>query len=76
MTTTIFGCTIAISSTRRPHALLGGQVGLGDRALDAERAVDDQRVDPEPLEAFHQRVAGAAVEGDALLDLGDGRARA
>ena len=28
---------------------------------------------PEPLEALHQRVAGAPVEGDALLDLGRGR---
>src|SRR6476646_19879 len=51
------------------HALAGGEVGLRDRAFDAEGAVDDERVDPEAFEAFHQRVAGAAVEGDPLLDL-------
>src|SRR5215218_2482681 len=68
MTTTIFGCTIAISSTKRPtHS--PGEVRLGRRAFDAEGAVDDERIDPEPFEAFHQRVAGAAVEGHPLLDL-------
>src|SRR6476646_6257432 len=50
-------------------ALAGGEVGLGDRAFDAEGAVDAERVDAEAFEAFHQRVAGAAVEGDPLLDL-------
>ena len=34
------------------HALLRRQVGLGDRAFGAERAVDDQRVDPQPFEAI------------------------
>ena len=28
------------------YTLLGGQIGLGDRALDAEGAIDDQRIDP------------------------------
>src|SRR4029077_5136117 len=45
------------------HAGLGGEVGLRNGALDAEGPVDDERVDAEPLEALHQRVAGATVEG-------------
>ena len=47
---------------------------IGDRALDAQGPVDRQRIDRQALERLHQRVAGAAVEGDALLDLrGPGR---
>src|SRR5436305_5878644 len=49
-------------------ALPRRQVGLRGRALDAKGAVDDEGVDPEPFEAFHQRVARAAVKGDPLLD--------
>ena len=37
--------------------------------LDAVRAVDGERVDPEPLERLQDRLAGAAEEGDALMDL-------
>jgi hypothetical protein len=45
---------------------------VGQRALHAEGAEDDDRVDREPLEALHQGVAGAPVEGHPLLDLGGG----
>ena len=38
-------------------ALAGRQRRVGDRALHAQRPVDGERVDPEPLEALHQRVA-------------------
>ena len=69
ITTTMRGCTTAISSTTRAHALRRRQVGVAHRALHAQRPVDRQRVDAEALEALHQRAAAAPVEGDALLDL-------
>ena len=37
--------------------------------LEAVRAVDDHRVDVQALQRLLQRLAGAAEEGDALLDL-------
>src|SRR5215207_1231016 len=53
-------------------ALAGGEGRVRHRALHAQRPVDRQRVDTEPLEALHQRVAGAPVEGHPLLDLRGG----
>ena len=63
------GCTIASSSTSARDARGLRQRRVGDRALHAQRPVDGQRVDVQPLERLHQRGAGAAVERDALLDL-------
>src|SRR6266566_5435563 len=40
------------------------------RELEAIRPVDGHRIDMEALERLQARLAGAAVEGDALLDLG------
>ena len=48
----------------RPRLVL---VAAGE--LEAVRAEDLERVDAEPLERLDQRVPGAAVEGDALLQL-------
>ena len=39
-------------------------------ASEAERSEDHDRVDREPLEALHQSVPRATVEGHPLLDLG------
>jgi hypothetical protein len=49
------------------------QLGIGERALHAQRPVDGEGVDAQPLEALHQSIAGAPVESDALLDLRGGR---
>ena len=53
-----------------------GERRVRERALDAERPVDDERIDVEPLQRLHHRGSRATVEGDALLDLGDARERA
>ena len=71
ITTMIRGWTIAISSVDAREADRVGQRAVADRALHAERAVDGERVDAEAAERLAQRGAGAAVERDALLDLGD-----
>ena len=75
MTTTIFGCTIASSSISRAMHAGSASERVADRALHAQRPVDGERVDVQALERLHQRGAGAAVEGDALLDLGGPAAR-
>ena len=46
-----------------------GERAVADGALHAERPVDGERVDVQAPERLAQRGAGAAVEGDALLDL-------
>ena len=69
MTTTIFGCTIAISSTSRATHSGAASAVSAHRALHAQRAVDGERIDVEPLERLHQRGPRATVEGDALFDL-------
>jgi hypothetical protein len=51
------------------HAGRVRQRGVRQRALHAQRPVHRQRIDRQALERLHQRAAGAAVEGDALLDL-------
>jgi hypothetical protein len=46
-----------------------GQRDVAQRTLYAQRSVDRQRVDLQALQGLHDRATGAAVEGDALLDL-------
>ena len=48
---------------------LRGHAEVAARELDAVRAVDLHRVDVEPPQRLDQRGAGAAVEGDAFLQL-------
>jgi hypothetical protein len=71
----ILGETIAISSATRARQAGVGERGVGDRALDEQRAVDGERVDLQAAQRLHQRAARAAVEGDALLDLRRAAAR-
>ena len=54
-------------SSRREQ--LGGERAVAARELDGVRPVDLHRVDVQPLQRLDQRVPGAAVEGDALLQL-------
>ena len=54
-------------------ALRVGHRGVGQRALHAQRPVNGQRIDRQPLEGLHQRATRASVEGNALLDLGGQR---
>ena len=71
ITTTSFGWTMW-SSRVEPGRGVGRVLGA---ELEAVRAVDGQRVDVEPLQRLEERLAGAAEERDALLDLRRLRAR-
>ena len=51
-----------VSQARACGVVLGAE-------LEAVRAVDRERVDAEPLQRLQQRLAGAAEERDALVDL-------
>ena len=55
-------------SSRVSHSRARSSV-VGAGELEAVRAVDGQRVDAQPLQRLEDRLAGAAEERDALLDL-------
>jgi hypothetical protein len=56
---------VQLAKEERPRLVL---VAVGE--LEAVRAVDRHRVDPQPLQRLEERVARASVERDALLQLG------
>ena len=62
---------VQLAEEKGPRLLL---VAVGE--LQAVRPVDRHRVDAQPLQRLEQRVAGAAVERDALLQLRRRAARA
>ena len=64
-----FGCTMWISRASHGRHSSSASSGVEPRALEAQRAVQHQRVDPQALHALQDRGARAAEERDALLAL-------